>query len=339
MEDFDLKNIISQIKPDAVFILTDENTHKLCLPLLKNDLQDIDYKEIIIASGDKNKNLQTLERIWLFLSENYATRKSLLVNLGGGMVSDVGGLAAATFKRGIRFINIPTTLLAITDAAFGGKTGINFNRLKNEIGTFSKPEKILINVNFFKTLDTKDILSGFAEMLKHSLLNNYKLLNETLNFDLEKFDLTAFKPLLLKNILFKNSIINQDFTETNMRKILNFGHNFGHSFESFFTDENSVLHGYAVAWGMIAELYLSFIKLNFPKNILLKITNLIKMYYGKPNFSCKDYDTLYNIMLHDKKNFVQTINFVLLAEVGQPKIDQQANKEDIFECLDFLRES
>jgi len=339
MEDFKLKNVIENIQPDEIFILTDKNTHFHCLPLLKNDLQNIDYKEIIIEAGDENKNIDTLCAIWQFLSDNFASRKSLLINLGGGAVCDIGGFAAATFKRGMRFVNIPTTLLAAVDAAFGGKTGINFNGFKNEIGIFSKPEEVLINVNFFKTLDTKNLLSGFAEMIKHSLLSGYELFNETMNYDLEKFDLTELEMLLQKNILFKQNIINQDFTENNLRKILNFGHTFGHAFETFFTKENPVLHGYAVAWGMVCELYLSFIKFNFSKDILLKINNLIKIFYGKPNFSCKNYDTLYEIMLHDKKNAAQTINFVLLTTVGQPKTDQNATKDEIWECLDFLREN
>ncbi|MCL1868591.1 MAG: 3-dehydroquinate synthase [Paludibacter sp.] len=339
MENFELKNIILQIQPDAIFVLTDKNTHRFCLPLLENNLQNVDYKEIIIAAGDENKNIKTLTEIWQFLSENCATRKSLFVNVGGGMISDIGGFAAATFKRGMRFVNVSTTLLAAVDAAYGGKTGINFNGLKNEIGAFAKPEKTLINVDFFKTLDTKNLLSGFAEMLKHSLLSGYALLNETLNFDLEKFDLTELDFLLQKNILFKQSIINQDFTENSERKILNFGHTFAHAFEAFFAKENPVLHGYAVAWGMVCELYLSFVKYNFPKDILLQINYLIKTFYGKPNFSCKNYEILYNIMLHDKKNAAQTINFVLLTQVGQPKIDQQATKEEIWECFDFLREN
>jgi len=339
MEDFKLKNVIENIQPDKIFILTDKNTHFHCLPLLKNNLQNIDYKEIIIKAGDENKNIDTLCKIWQFLSKNFTSRKSLLVNLGGGVVCDIGGFAAATFKRGMRFMNIPTTLLAAVDAALGGKTGINFNGFKNEIGTFSKPEDILINVNFFKTLDTKNLISGFAEMIKHSLLSGYELFNETMNYDLEKFNLTELEMLLQKNILFKQNIINQDFTENNLRKILNFGHTFAHAFETFFANENPVLHGYAVAWGLVCELYLSFIKFNFPKDILLKINNLIKIFYGKPNFLCKNYDTLYEIMLHDKKNAAQTINFVLLTAVGQPKTDQNATKDEIWECLDFLREN
>ncbi|MCL2596535.1 MAG: 3-dehydroquinate synthase [Paludibacter sp.] len=334
-----LKNILEQIQTDSIFVLTDENTHQFCLPLLQKDLQNIDYKEIIIDAGERSKNLETAVKIWQFLIDNQATRKSLFINLGGGVVSDIGGFAAATFMRGMPFVNVPTTLLAAVDAAFGGKTGINFANLKNEIGVFAQPEHTLLNVDFFKTLDTKNLLSGFAEMLKHSLISSYEFLYETLNFDLQKFDLKELEPLLQKNILFKQNIINQDFKEAGLRKTLNFGHTFGHAFEAFFAETNSVLHGYAVAWGMLCELYLSFIKLNFSKNILLKINSLIKNYYGKPNFSCKHYDTLYNIMLHDKKNSVQTINFVLLTEVGQPQIDQQATKKEIWECLDFFREN
>jgi 3-dehydroquinate synthase len=335
-----LQQNIAIISPDFVFVLTDENTHRLCLPLLKNDLQNVDYKEIIITSGEKNKDLKSLCEIWNFLSDGGATRQSLLINVGGGVVTDIGGFAAATFKRGIRFLNVPTTLLAAADAAFGGKTGINFNGLKNEIGTFALPEATIINVDFFKTLDTKNLLSGFAEMIKHSLLSGYDLFNETLKFDLEKFDFAELEIILQKNIQFKQSITNHDFKECGIRKILNFGHTFAHAFESLLADtEMPVLHGYAVGWGIVCELYLSFIKLNFPKDILFKINHLVKKIYGKPDFSCRNYDTLYNIMMHDKKNIAQQINFVLLADVGQPQIGQNSTKEEILECFDFLHEN
>lgn len=333
-----LEHIFSQIQPDAIFVLTDENTHKFCLPLLKHDLQNVDYKEIIIAAGDNHKNVKTLTDIWQFFAENYASKKSLLLNVGGGMVCDIGGFAAATFKRGMPFVNIPTTLLAAVDASFGGKTGINFNGIKNEIGIVVQPEQTLFNTIFFRTLDKENLLSGFAEMIKHSLLSSYELLEETLNFDIDKFDITELEPLMKNNIIFKQNIINQDFKEHDVRKILNFGHTFGHGFETFFAETKPVLHGCAIAWGIICELYLSLLKLNFPKDILLKINYLIKTNYGKPEILRKNYDTLYKIMLHDKKNSAQAINFVLLTDVGQPKIDCRATKNEIFECLDFLRE-
>ncbi|MDR1652626.1 MAG: 3-dehydroquinate synthase [Prevotellaceae bacterium] len=335
----DIQNIIANVKPDYVFVLTDENTHRLCLPLLQVGLQNTDYSELTIAAGDAVKNVETLNAIWHFLSENGATRQSLLLNVGGGTVTDIGGFAAATFKRGIRFVNIPTTLLAIVDAAFGGKTGINFDGLKNQIGAFAQPEDTIVNIDFLKTLDTKNLLAGFAEMLKHSLLSDYAFFNQTYGFDLDTFDLDELKILVIKNMLFKQSITRNDFNENGRRTILNFGHTFAHAFESWFAKTDTpLLHGYAVAWGMLCELYLSLLKLNFPKNIFLKISHLIKNAYAKPDFDCKDCEALYSIMRHDKKNVAQLVNFVLLADIGRPLINQSATKEEIFECLDFLRE-
>jgi 3-dehydroquinate synthase len=327
--------IIAQIQPDCVFVLVDTNTEKYCLPLLKIS----DYKLITIPSGDENKTLQTAEKVWDFLSENGATRKSLLVNLGGGMVTDLGGFAAATFKRGMKFINLPTTFLAAVDAAHGGKTGVNFGGLKNEIGVVAQPENVIVDVRFFKTLDTKNLLSGYAEMLKHALISSENDWKSVISFDLEKFDLNELEPLLKRSIEIKQIIVNQDLTEKNIRKSLNFGHTFGHAFESFLQQNNSPqLHGYCVMWGMLCEMFLSFVKFDFSKEILLKLNQIIKEYYGFFNFSCKNYEKIYEIITHDKKNTDNKINCTLLANIGQVLVNQQITKEDIFEALDYLRE-
>jgi 3-dehydroquinate synthase len=348
----DLALIISNLSYDGLFLLTDENTHKLCLPLIEPVPEIRTAKQIIIPEGDVNKNIQSLSVVWEFLSQNGANRKSLLINLGGGMLTDLGGFAAATFKRGIRFINIPTTLLGAVDAAVGGKTGINFKGLKNEIGAFAPALAVLIDSNFFKTLDTTNLLSGYAEMLKHALLCDgggrdrarpvptSDMLNEILRFDFEKIDYSRLNDLLFESVLVKERIVEEDPTEQGIRKALNLGHTFGHAFESFSHEINRpVPHGYAVAWGTVCELYLSFIKLGFDKNILMKIARFVKENYGAFALDCNQYPRLYELMQHDKKNETGSINFTLLKAVGEIEINQTASKLEIEETLDFYRES
>jgi 3-dehydroquinate synthase len=335
----DIAQIIGTLSYDGLFLLTDENTHKLCLPLIESVSEIRTAKQMIIPAGDENKNTQSLSSIWKFLSQNGANRKSLLINLGGGMLTDLGGFAAATFKRGIRFINIPTTLLGAVDAAVGGKTGINFHGLKNEIGAFAPALAVLIDSNFFKTLDTTNLLSGYAEMLKHALLCGNQL-NELLRFDFEKIDYTQLNDLLFESVLVKERIVTEDPTEQGIRKALNLGHTFGHAFESFSYEINRpVPHGYAVAWGTVCELYLSFVKLGFDKNILLKVARFVKENYGAFAFDCNQYQQLYELMQHDKKNEAGSINFTLLKAIGEIEINQTANQKEIEETLDFYRES
>ena len=293
-----------------------------------------------IQCGDENKNVESAVKIWQYLSENGATRKSLMINVGGGMITDIGGFTASTFKRGIRYINVSTTLLGAVDAATGGKTGINFSGLKNEIGVFAPAETVLIDIELFKTLDDANLRSGYAEMVKHALINTREEWNEVLKFDLEKIDFEKLKVLLQRSFNIKERIVEQDPFEANIRKALNLGHTIGHAFESYSYKVNRpVLHGYAVMWGLLCELYLSFVKLDFPKDDLLKLKYLIKEYYGSFEFSCKDYDLLFELMTHDKKNDTKEINFTLLGNVGDIRINQTATRDEIFESLDFFRES
>jgi 3-dehydroquinate synthase len=335
----DLNAAIGEIRAESIFVLTDDNTQRLCLPVIMHSEKLEGCHFINIPSGDEHKNINSAVEIWKFLSENGATRKSLMINLGGGMVTDIGGFTASTFKRGIRYINISTTLLGAVDAATGGKTGINFSGLKNEIGVFSPAETVLINIDFFRTLDDKNIRSGYAEMVKHALIDTKEEWENVLRFDLDDIDLAKLKPLLEKTIQIKERIVEIDPFEANIRKALNLGHTFGHAFESWSYKINKpALHGYAIMWGIICELYLSNIKLNFPKAELLRLKYLMKEYYGIFEFSCTDYDSLFEIMTHDKKNDSKEINFTLLADIGDIRINQRATKEEIFECFDFLRE-
>jgi len=346
----DLAQLLQSLSYDGLFLLMDDNTQNNCLPLVQTLPEIQSAKKFSIPAGEESKSIESLSNVWKFLSDNGANRKSLLINLGGGMLTDLGGFAAATFKRGIRFVNIPTTLLGAVDAAVGGKTGINFNGLKNEIGAFAPAIAVLIDSNFFKTLDTKQLLSGYAEMLKHSLLagdSNYcrdgacpvSTVNDILCFDLNEVNYDLLNKLLFESVLIKERIVKEDPTEQGIRKALNLGHTFGHAFESFALEtKHPIQHGYAVAYGLVCELYLSFVQLGFDKNVLIKTAYFIKEHYGVFPFDCKQYDRLYELMQHDKKNESATINFTLLSNIGNIEINQTASKEDIFEALDFYRE-
>ena len=324
---------------DKLFVLTDEHTRELCLPLVDTCLP-AGRELITIAPGDSHKNLETLAYVWNELSNRKGTRRSLMLNLGGGMVTDLGGFAAATFKRGITYINIPTTLLAMVDASAGGKTGINFNGLKNEIGAFSPARFVLLDTEFLRSLDDENIRSGYAEMLKHGLISDTEHWAELLNFDPAHPDYDALRSLVSRSVSIKERIVEQDPREKGIRKALNFGHTAGHAFESLALKQGRPrLHGYAVAWGIVCELYLSCLRTGFPKDKLRQTVQFIKETYGTFDFDCKQYDRLYEFMTHDKKNESDAVNFTLLADVGDIRINQTAGREEIFEMLDFYREA
>lgn len=324
---------------DRVFVLTDEYTYRHCLPRLKTAEGLPEVTEITIGAGDEHKDLQTLAKVWQALSEGGASRRSVLINLGGGMVTDLGGFAAATFKRGIACINVPTTLLAMVDAAVGGKTGINFCGLKNEIGAFAPATCVLLDTEFLRTLDIPNFFSGYAEMLKHGLISTPAHLAELLAFDTATVDYGRLKTMVAESVQVKENIVEQDPHEQGLRKALNLGHTVGHAFESLALAEGRpVLHGYAVAWGLVAELYLSYIKVGFPKDVLRRVVAFVRENYGIFSFDCDRYDRLYALMTHDKKNVGGIINFTLLKDVGEIALDQTADRSTIFEALDFYRE-
>ena len=298
-----------------------------------------DAIEITIGAGDVHKTLETLASVWQILSDKGASRHSLLINLGGGMVTDLGGFAAATFKRGFAYINVPTTLLAMVDASVGGKTGINFNGLKNEVGVFAPADSVLIETEFLRSLDARNFFSGYAEMLKHGLISNEAHWAELLNFNTDLIDYKYLKKLVGESVQVKENIVEQDPFEHGIRKALNLGHTVGHAFESLALAENRpVLHGYAVAWGIVCELYLSHLKTGFPKEKMRQTIQFIKENYGSFTFDCKQYEQLYALMLHDKKNTAGVINFTLLKEIGDISINQTADKDQIFGMFDFYRE-
>ena len=335
----DIVSAISECQHDRIFVLTDETTQQLCWPKIKNFKALKDCTPIIIKATDTHKNLDTLSQVWQALSNGGATRHSLMINLGGGMVTDLGGFAASTFKRGIDFINIPTTLLAMVDASVGGKTGINFGGLKNEIGVFSDSRFVIINTQFLDTLDHDNICSGYAEMLKHGLISDERTWAELVTFDLDTPDLSQLQRMVADSIKVKERIVETDPHEHGIRKALNLGHTMGHAFESFAMRRGTpILHGYAVAYGLISELYMSARKTAFPTDRMHQTVRFIRENYGTLNITCDDYPTLIELMHHDKKNTSGIINFTLLGNVGDIRINQTANEEEIKEALDFFRE-
>ena len=335
----DIEKLIKTFPEDKVFILADEGSYKNCFPKISGVKGISEERSYVIPQGDDNKNAQTTLNVWHFLSHSGADRKSLLINLGGGMPCDLGGFAASTFKRGIQFINIPTTLLAQVDASIGGKTGINFEGLKNQIGVFSQASAVLIDTSFFNTLSRDNMVSGFAEMIKHTLIYSKESWEELREFDIYEPDMEKLRELVSNSIMIKNHFVENDPTEQYLRKALNFGHTYGHAFESFaMKGGNPVLHGYAVAYGMICELYLSHLRLGFPMTDVIDISNYLKKVFGIYKVQPSDYEELFKWMHHDKKNEDNRINFTLLDEIGQLQVNINATKEEVLSAFDFYRD-
>jgi len=320
----------------SIFILVDENTKKYCLPILKNYLsENVKYKIIKIKSGENNKNLETCNLVWQKLTKYKADRYSLLINLGGGVIGDLGGFCASTFKRGIRFINIPTSLMAQVDASIGGKLGINLDNLKNQIGLFSTPKAVFINTEFLKTLPKRELLSGFAEIIKHGLIYNKEYFDKVFNLNFDDFD--SLNDVINESIKIKNKIVLQDPKEKNIRKILNFGHTVGHAIETYSLGKNRkvLFHGEAVAIGIICELYLSHKLLNLPFDDVEIVSNFINLKYEKYDISINSIDEIIELMKNDKKNQVNKINFSLIDKIGNSIINQNCSKNEIYDALKY----
>ena len=295
---------------------------------------------ITIPDGDENKTLDTVTRVWDEMERMGVTRHSLVINLGGGMVTDLGGFAAATFKRGVRFINVPTTLLGAVDAAVGGKTGINFGGLKNEIGAFAPASDVIISTCFFDTLPMPEIKSGFAEVIKHAMLSDrsefLRLLDHDFTAPINHDDLLERQR---RSVQVKADIVASDPNEQGERKALNLGHTVGHAFESLALKRGkAVPHGYAVAWGLVAEAVLSHIKLKFPSEDVHRLGNFVRDNYRDFPFTCDDYDELLELMRHDKKSRDGEITCTLLAAIGDYRIDQTVTADDVTAALDILRD-
>lgn len=334
--DATLSQVLASTPASQLFVIVDTNTARLVLPQL-NKLRDATV--ITIAAGDTNKTINTVAQVWLSLSQSNATRQSAIVNLGGGMVTDLGGFAAATFKRGIRFVNVPTTLLGAVDAAVGGKTGVNFNGLKNEVGVFAEASDVIVSSCFFDTLPNQEFLSGYAEMIKHGMLHSCETFNSLIRQHPSCCDTELVLRQLQQSIHIKQSIVEQDPQEHGIRRTLNWGHTVGHALESLAMRRNNpVPHGYAVAWGMVVESVLSHIKHKFPSEELHQLATFVKEHYGVYPITCDDYPELLDLMHHDKKSHHGEINCTLLVQCGNASIDNTIEEEDMRVALDIFRD-
>ena len=336
-----IDTIAARLNPSKTFVLVDVNTQSFVLPRLQALSQTVAGATLIVTrAGDMHKNLDSTQAIWKRLGDEGATRHSLLINVGGGVVTDMGAFAASTFKRGISFINVPTTLLGAVDASVGGKTGINFGSLKNQIGVFSQADTVIVSTLFFNTLTVEELRSGYAEMLKHGLLEDADTFNSLLGRHVEDIDPDTMLDLLQKSVLIKKDIVDTDPEEKNIRKALNLGHTAGHAFESLALERKSPIpHGYAVAYGLVTELVLSRMKLSFPSDVLHRFAAYVKEEYAGFHFTCDDYPRLLQLMHNDKKNLTAAdINFTLLKNIGDVTIDCIVSEDDIKSALDITRD-
>lgn len=319
-----------------LFIITDTNTGQYCLPLFLEQLAtEITIEIIEIEAGESNKTIDTCVQVWHALAELGADRKSLIINLGGGVVTDLGGFVASTFKRGIDFINVPTSLLAMVDASIGGKTGVDLGSLKNQVGVINNPKAVLIDILFLQTLPPNEIRSGFAEMFKHGLICDKEYWNDVV--DLANLIEGDLGHVIKKSVEIKNTIVKQDPKELNIRKALNFGHTLGHAIESYFLeskDKPNLLHGEAIAAGMILEAYISYNKGLLPERDYNDIKVLLLSVYGRLNFTSFDVNEIVKLLVHDKKNEFGSVLFVLLNGIGKNIINQQAENALIFKAFE-----
>ena len=329
-----LNQFLSENNYDQIFVLVDQNTRHHCFPLVESYLQGV--KLIEIAAGESNKQLSTCSFVWQELAANRASRHSLLINLGGGMVCDLGGFIASTYKRGMDYLLLPTSLLAMVDASIGGKTGVDFNGIKNMIGTITSPKSVLIHPQFLKTLPTKQILSGYAEMIKHGMIADEKYLYELLNKNIESIE--NWEELILTSIAIKSNIVNQDPKEKGLRKVLNFGHTIGHALESFFLNDenNELLHGEAIACGMIVECYLSIELLHFKEQHYDALRGFVLKHYPKISLTHLQLDKVIELMYQDKKNKANNISFTLLEDIAKPHFDIICTEKNIREAMQSL---
>lgn len=321
------------------FILTDAQVAQTCLPMIEDMAAGV--PTLVLPCGEACKTIGSVEEIWQFLLSHHATRRAVLINIGGGVITDMGGFAAATYKRGMRFVNVPTTLLAMVDASIGGKTGVDFQGIKNAIGTFAIPEDTLIYPTFLQSLPEKEWLSGYAEMLKHALIADKEEWHWLMSHDIEtgmRGGIADFAPHIAAGIRVKEDIVAADPKEQGIRRALNFGHTVGHAIEEAYVQQGKMVpHGYCVLWGMVAELYLSITKQGMARGPLQQLVRLMLEYYGRPTCNCKQQDELLTLMRNDKKNDTPTaINFTLLREIGVPMINQTATDNEIREALDYL---
>lgn len=333
-----LNNHLAKSNYSKIFVLVDENTHNCCLSIFMSKIEgEYDFEIIEIEAGEVNKNIATCTQVWEVLSELDADRKSAMINLGGGVVTDLGGFVASCFKRGIDFINVPTTLLSMVDASVGGKTGVDLGPLKNQVGVINQPQIVVVDTYFLNTLDQRQLNSGYAEMLKHGLIRDasyWEKLKGITSFDnLDQHVLTS--------VSIKNAVVQQDPTEQHLRKILNYGHTLGHAVESYFLESEEhelLLHGEAIAIGMILEGFLSFKLTGLSKIALEDIKATFLGRYKKITFERKDIETILTLLKFDKKNSHGNVNFVLLKSIGEPVIDVKVTQELLEQAFAYYAE-
>tara|TARA_R110001632_G_scaffold45215_10_gene114891 strand:+ start:3132 stop:4190 length:1059 start_codon:yes stop_codon:yes gene_type:complete len=330
----ELNALLAKKDYSSIFILVDENSFECCypkfIPLLETDKR---IEVIEIESGEINKNLETCSGVWNAMTELEADRKSLLITLGGGVITDLGGFVASTYKRGIDFVNIPTTLLSMVDASVGGKTGVDLGVLKNQIGLFVNPEIVIIDEEYLSTLSERETRSGIAEIIKYGFTYDTKVLR-----DLKSFNQLKLSELIHRSIEIKNEVVLQDPKEKGVRKILNFGHTLGHAIESYFLeseDKENLTHGEAIAIGMVCESYVSSKVLEFPEEKVMEVKNIINSLYKKVVIEASDYPGILDLLKHDKKNVNGQVNFVLLNDFEKYQLDCLVPNELLIESILF----
>jgi len=332
-----LKSHLDEKEYSSVFILTDSNTAMHCLPMLMDRMPGlVSARNIEIPQGETNKNLQTCLQVWNTLSEQGADRHSLLINLGGGVVTDLGGFVASTYQRGISFVNIPTSLLAMVDASVGGKTGVDLGALKNQIGVIENPELVLIDGSYLATLDARQRRSGFAEMLKHGLIRDRPYWDSLKTpGSLERAHDSIFKSVQLKN-----EVVMEDPKEGNLRKILNFGHTLGHAIESYFLEsggQEALLHGEAIAVGMVLEAFLSTVQSGLPMEDCEEIKKVILHVFPRVEISVGERDAILKLLRFDKKNTGGAIRFSLLEQIGKACYNQEVTADQLHAAFEYYK--
>ncbi len=332
-----LNSYLEKVTPSKICILVDSNTHEHCLSLFMSAIEkEYDIEVIEIEPGEIHKNIETCSGIWNALSELGFDRKSLMINLGGGVVTDLGGFVACTYKRGINYINVPTTLLAMVDASVGGKTGVDLGNLKNMVGVISESEMVLVDTEYLTTLPVNQMCSGFAEMLKHGLIQDKTYWEKISN--LSELNFEDLDQMIYDSVVIKNEIVFEDPTEQNIRKYLNFGHTLGHAIESFYLthpEKTTLLHGEAIAIGMIMEAFISSELLTLSKEDLHHISEVILATFPKIEIDPKEYQDIIQLLIYDKKNEKGNIYFVLLETIGSAQYNCIVSDELILESFQY----
>jgi 3-dehydroquinate synthase len=330
----DLQSLLRNISHSQLFLLADQNAATHCLPLIQSVLPQ-SVHTFIIEPGEKNKTIHTCTQIWSAMTDAQLDRKALFLNLGGGVIGDMGGFCASIYKRGIRFINLPTTLLSQVDASVGGKLGVDFEGLKNHLGVFNEPETVMIASGFLATLPERELRSGFAEIIKHGLIRDAAYF-ESLN--IENWANSDWKKLIQHSVEIKKAVVMEDPKEAGLRKVLNFGHTIGHAIETFYLDgPYHLLHGEAIAVGMICEGFLSFKKLNLPIEQLVKIQEAFLGIYGKITISENDLESIVDYCLQDKKNEANILLFSLLNCIGDCTYNIPVSRTEIIESIKYYQ--